>query len=134
MRLRNAFKDCAFEASKLVSTKTLLLKHDSRHQGETPFQNPVKVPRVKVAWCICIRDAASALIESSKVPEGHYPRAQRSARLSEEICLSEGSAGVSSLRGLCGVSPRVLQGRSEGSAGLCRGPRDFPRFFGGSDP
>ena len=41
-----------------------------------------------------------------------------SARLSEEICLSEGSAGV---------SPKVLQG----SAGFAR---DFPRVFGGSDP
>ena len=47
--------------------------------------------------------------------------AQPSARLSEEICLSKGSAGV---------SPRVLWG----SAGFCGGPRDFPRFFGGSDP
>ena len=62
--------------------------------------------------------------------------AQPSARLSEEICLSEGSAG--SLRGFCGglsegsagVSPRVLRG----SAGFCGGPRDFPRVFGGSDP
>ena len=27
LRLRNAFKDRVFEASKLVSTKTLLLKH-----------------------------------------------------------------------------------------------------------
>ena len=35
--------------------------------------------------------------------------------------LSEGSAG--SLRGFCGVS-----------AGFCGGPRDFPRFLGGSDP
>ena len=51
--------------------------------------------------------------------------AQPSARLSEEICLSEGSAGV---------SPRALRGLSEGSAGLCGGPREFPRFFGGSDP
>ena len=47
--------------------------------------------------------------------------AQPSARLSEKICLSEGSAGV---------SPRVLRG----SAGFCGGPRDFPRLFGGSDP
>ena len=37
--------------------------------------------------------------------------------------LSGGSAG------LCGVFPRVLRG----SAGV-RAPRDFPRFFGGSDP
>ena len=44
--------------------------------------------------------------------------------------LTEGSAGVSqrTLRGLSGV----LQGLSEGSAG--GGPRDFPRFFRGSDP
>ena len=51
--------------------------------------------------------------------------AQPSASLSEEICLSEGSAGV---------SPRVPRGLSEGSAGLCGGPRDFPRVFGGTDP
>ena len=49
--------------------------------------------------------------------------AQPSARRSEEICLSEGSAG--SLRGLCG-------GLSEGSAGLCgvlRGSARFPEGF-----
>ena len=51
--------------------------------------------------------------------------AQPSARLCEEICLSEGSAGglskgsAGSLRGFCGVS-----------AGFCGGPRDFPRFSG----
>ena len=52
--------------------------------------------------------------------------AQPSARLSEEICLSEGSAG--SLRGFCGgfsegsagVSPRVLRG----SAGFSEGFRE----------
>ena len=49
--------------------------------------------------------------------------AQPSARLSEEICLSEGSAGVSQ-------SPKVLQGLSEGSAGLCGGARDFRGFSG----
>ena len=46
--------------------------------------------------------------------------AQPSARLSEEICLSEGSAGV---------SQRALRGLSEGSAGLCRGS---PRVLRGS--
>ena len=35
MRLRNAFKYSVLEASKLVSTKTLLLKHYYRRQGET---------------------------------------------------------------------------------------------------
>ena len=48
--------------------------------------------------------------------------AQPSARLSEEICLSEGSAG--SLRGLCG-------GLSEGSAGLCGVLRGSARFSEG---
>ena len=49
--------------------------------------------------------------------QGHHPTAQPSARLSGEICLSEGSQGPlrGSLRGFCGVSP-----------GLCGGPRDFP--------
>ena len=32
-RAWNAFKNRVFEASKLVSTKTLLLKHYYRHQG-----------------------------------------------------------------------------------------------------
>ena len=35
VRLRNAFKYCAFEASKLVSTKTLFLKHCYHRQGCT---------------------------------------------------------------------------------------------------
>ena len=55
--------------------------------------------------------------------------AQPSARLSEEICLSEGSAGV---------SQRALRGSLRGFCGALRGsagdPRDFPRLFGGSDP
>ena len=55
---------------------------------------------------------------SSRVPEGHHPT---SARLSEEICLSEGSAGV---------SPRVPRGLSEGSAGLW-GVRVIFRGFSG---
>ena len=33
MRLRNAFKYSVFEASELVSTKTLVLKHYYRRQG-----------------------------------------------------------------------------------------------------
>ena len=56
-----------------------------------------------------------------EVPEGHHPRGQPSARLSEEICLAEGFSEASA-----GVFPRVLPG----SAGLCRGPRDFLRFLG----
>ena len=51
--------------------------------------------------------------------------AQPSARLSEESCLSEGSAGV---------SQSALRGSLRGFAGLCGVLRDFPRFFGGSDP
>ena len=50
--------------------------------------------------------------------------AQPSARLSEEICLSEGSAGV---------AQRALRGSLRGFAGLCGVPRDFLRFFGGGD-
>ena len=48
--------------------------------------------------------------------------AQPSARLSEEICLSEGSAGV---------SPRALRGLSEGSAGSLRGSAGFSEGFRG---
>ena len=48
--------------------------------------------------------------------------AQPSARLSEEICLSEGSAGI---------SERALRGLSEGSAGSLRGSAGV---FEGSDP
>ena len=62
---------------------------------------------------------------NSKVPEGHHPRC---------TTLSEALRGNLPLRRLCGalsegsagVSPRVLQG----SAGFCKGPRDFPRLSG----
>ena len=47
--------------------------------------------------------------------------AQPPERLSEEICLSEGSSGVSP--GFCGVSP-----------GFCGGPQDFRKVLRGSDP
>ena len=55
---------------------------------------------------------------ASKVPEGRHPRG---------TTLGEALRGNLPLRGLC-------QGLSEGSAGFCGGPRDFSRFFGGSDP
>ena len=48
--------------------------------------------------------------------------AQPSARLSEEISLLEGSAGV---------SPRALRGLSEGSAGSLRGSAGFSEGFRG---
>ena len=48
--------------------------------------------------------------------------AQPSARLSEEICLSKGSAGV---------SQRALRGRSEGSAGSLRGSAGVRGIFRG---
>ena len=38
LRLRNAFKYSVFEASKWVSTRTLLLKHYYRHQGREVSQ------------------------------------------------------------------------------------------------
>ena len=49
-------------------------------------------------------------------------RAQPSARLSEDICLSEGSAGV---------SQRALWGLSEGSAGSVRGSAGVHGIFRG---
>ena len=48
--------------------------------------------------------------------------AQPSARLSEEICLSEGSAGV---------SERAPRGLSEGSAGSLRGSAGVREIFRG---
>ena len=48
--------------------------------------------------------------------------AQPSARLSEEICFSEGSAGV---------SQRALRGLSEGSAGSLRGSAGVRGIFRG---
>ena len=61
-----------------------------------------------------------------KVPEGHHPRG---------TTLREALRGNLPLRGLCGGLLRGLCEVSCGiSAGFCGGPRDFPRFFGGSDP
>ena len=58
-----------------------------------------------------------------KVPEGHHPRGARpSAGLSEAICLSEGSAGV---------SQRALRGLTEGSAGPLRGSAGLRGIFRG---
>ena len=42
MRLRSAFKYSVFDASKLVSTKTLLLKHRYRRQGFYTPPPPLK--------------------------------------------------------------------------------------------
>ena len=55
--------------------------------------------------------------------------AQPSARLSEEICLSEGSAGVSqrALRGLSGGSAGSLRG----FCGALRGSAGFAEVFRG---
>ena len=74
-------------------------------------------------------------VSNSKVPRVTIRGAQPSARLSEEIYLSEGSAKVSQ-RALRGLSEgwTVLRGLSEGSAGLCGGLRAFLRFCGDSDP
>ena len=87
--------------------------------GKRPFSsNLLKPPSLKPPFAALqfpIRDSFRTSRTRDSLP-------QPSARLSEEICLSEGSAGVSqralrgSLRGLCGV------------------PRNFPRIFGGSDP
>ena len=66
---------------------------------------------------------------ASTVPEGHHPRGTTLRKaLRRNVCLSEGSAGFPQ-RALRGVSSRVLRG----STGFCGGPRDLPRFFGGSD-
>ena len=73
------------------------------------------------AWPKKTHAEACELLELGRVTiRGPQP----SARLSEEICLSEGSAGVSegsagSLRGFCGVS----------AAGFCGDPRDFSEVF-----
>ena len=66
---------------------------------------------------------------NSKAPEGHHLRAQPSARLSEEICPSEGSSGGLS-EGSTGVSQRFC-GALRGSVGVRGIFRGFP---GGSDP
>ena len=57
------------------------------------------------------------------MPEGHQPRGTTLGEaLRGNLTETEGSAGVSQ------------RGLSKGSVGLCRGLRDFPRFYGGSDP
>ena len=44
MRLRNAFKNSVFEASKLVSTKTLVLKHYYRRPGLISVKGSKRLP------------------------------------------------------------------------------------------
>ena len=70
------------------------------------------------------------MFETSEVPEGHHSRGTTTLR--------EALRGNLPLRGLCGGlsegSAGALRGLFEGSAGLCGGPRDFSRFFGGSEP
>ena len=116
-------------------------------------QTSLRTPRVIRASGTSRATNFGQPIESSKVLEGHHPR--HSATLSEETCLSEGSAGVSqralrgslrglcgglsegsagSLRGFCGVSPRVLRGLSEGSEVALRGSTGFSEVFWGSYP
>ena len=85
-----------------------------------------RCPNCKIARFEIAERFAGSQPNSLKCRRVTIRGAQPSARLSEEICLSEGSAGV---------SPRVLQGLSGGSAGLCgvlRGSVIFSRFFGGS--
>ena len=75
------------------------------------------------------RDIEMARTALREVPESHHPRG---------TTIREALQGNLPLRGLCGglsegsagVSPRVLRGLSR----FCGGPRDFPRFFRGSDP
>ena len=55
--------------------------------------------------------------------------AKPSARLSKEICLSEGSAG--SLRGLCGGLSEGSAGSLRGFCGALRGSAGFPEVFRG---
>ena len=94
---------------------------------------------VLISECLLWRKTSRRIHNTSKVPEGHHaseghnpPRGSREP-LSGEICLSEGSAGVSQ-RALRSLSEGSAGSLGEGSAGLWGGPRDFPRFFGGSDP
>ena len=65
----------------------------------------------------------------SKVPEGHHPRG---------TTLREALRGNLPLRGLCGVSSRVLRGSLRGFCGALRGSAGvrgiFRGFSGGSDP
>ena len=80
----------------------------------------------------CIDSAVITGIQEkyhSKVPEGHHPRG---------TTVREALRGNLPLRRFCGGlsegSVGALRGLSEGSEGLCGGPRDFSRVFGGSDP
>ena len=44
MWLQNTFENCVFDASELVSTKTLLLKHHYRFQGAPEKKKVVLLP------------------------------------------------------------------------------------------
>ena len=64
MRPRNAFKKNVFEASKLVSTKTLLLKHDYRCQGSYEKYSEI----IPFSWTLYFTSAPDPFFKASKAP------------------------------------------------------------------
>ena len=60
--------------------------------------------------------------QTSKVPEGHHPRG---------TTLREALRENLPLRGLCGVSPRVLRGSLRGFCGALRGSAGVREIFRG---
>ena len=144
MRLIRAFRDCK-QRSLSVSKEALTVskKASSVFNTAVSFGEGLQMSSgyPKGPFCTKIsaenkfatrRNIATAIAKTlrrvrrhacfcSKVPEGHHPRG---------TTLHEALRANLPLRGLCGA----LRGLSEGSAGLCGGLRDFPRFFGGSDP
>ena len=66
--------------------------------------------------------AQTTSLEISKVPEGHHPRG---------TTLREALRGNLPLRGLCGVSPRVLRGSLQGLCGALRGSAGVREIFRG---
>ena len=82
MRLWNAFKYSVFDASTLVSTKTLLLKHYYRRQGRNSKNNF----RIKVRSA----DSASPKPHPSKPHPCNQPQAKTEVALQfSECCAAE---------------------------------------------
>ena len=125
MRLRNAFKNSVFEASKWVSTKTLLLKHYYRRQGSFQTQELAILIPIR-----CLETNLASRWEGVRLPRasGKSPDFPGSSRTSPEVF---GDFPGSSLTVELNSNPEVPRKFPKPPRKFPKLPRKFPDFPGG---